>query len=189
MNTNSTLDQAEKRLPDVQAQAKDSQRAMSEAVRAEIGAKQYQEAKEKLVQIETAMNTTFRPFLNRMGALATKSPALPAMVTQWLMQMGQYCDQVPRSVRDGISGFETVIVPLGRDGNLDPNACALLVHSINFGLRAWDGCLRELTQLQNQVECHIRESGWPAAGPSEATIAPTPLHPAEGIKVEQDFKL
>lgn len=63
-------------------------------------------------------------------------------------------------------------VPLWKDGrSVDINERARLVQLIRQDLNSWDGKLSSLECLKTQIECWLRESGWPQAGAAPSTVA------------------
>jgi hypothetical protein len=189
--TNAILDQAEQRVDAVQTTAHTRRQDLIEAMRDEIGRPHYQRAKDQLPEIERAIQKIYRPFLNQVATIAAKAKAsLPAQVQGWLREMDGLCESIPRQVRAGIDGWDTLAPPIWTDGkSLDMAVRGSLVHGIRTLLNSWDGCLTSLKNLTGRVETFIAQSGWPSNQPGAPTMAPAPAREAEEITVEQDFQI
>lgn len=157
------LDNAEARVTDVKTNAQSTQAQQVEAMRDEIGRQAYEQAKAMLPKLDTAIQKTYRPFLDRVAHLETRSNApLPTHVKAWLAEIAKLCDGVPRTIRAGIEGWDGLIPPIWKDGkSLDMSVRGQLVHDIRFSLKNWDGVHSRLDNLKTQTETYIQESGWP----------------------------
>ena len=62
--------------------------------------------------------------------IAAKAKAsLPAQVQRWLCEMDELCTSIPRQVRAGIDGWDTLAPPIWKDGkSLDVAVRASMVH-------------------------------------------------------------
>jgi hypothetical protein len=167
MQTNTILDDAERRLAPAAATAQTRLQEIIEAMREEIGRQHYDQAQGQLVELERVIAHTYRPFLNRVGTIAAKSKApLPAQVQGWLTELATSCDQSPQQVRRGIEAYTTLQVPIWKDGKtVHEHMRRELVGRIRQDLRCWDGMRRFMEQRKGQVEEHIKHTGWPAARP------------------------
>lgn len=126
-----------------------------------------------------------------MATIAAKAKAsLPAQVQRWLCEMDELCTSIPRQVRAGIDGWDTLAPPIWKDGkSLDVAVRAPMVHGTRTLLKSWDGCLTSLKDLTGRVETFIAESGWPSNQAGSITLDSAPLREAEGNEVEQDFSI
>jgi len=126
-----------------------------------------------------------------VATIAAKAKAsLPAQVQGWLCEMDELCTSIPRQVRAGIDGWDTLAPPIWKDEkSLDVAVRAPMVHGTRTLLKSWDGCLTSLKDLTGRVETFIAESGWPSNQAGSITLDSAPLREAEGIKVEQDFSI
>ena len=99
--------------------------------------------------------------------------------------MDELCTSIPRQVRAGIDGWDTLAPPIWKDGkSLDVAVRAPMVHGTRTLLKSWDGCLTSLKDLTGRVETFIAESGWPSNQAGSPPLAPAPPRAAEDIHLE-----
>lgn len=167
MVSNTILDEAEQRIPSVADQARTGREEAIESMRDEIGRNHYGEAKRQLPLLDTAVAEIYRPFINRLAGLESRSKTpLPVSVRAWLTEMGTISESVPRTIREGLSDWDAIEPPIWKvDGkSIDQTVRAATIHGVRTRLRNWDGVRSRLAFLQGQVEQYVRESCWPTRG-------------------------
>jgi hypothetical protein len=192
------LDEAERRMGTAGRSRKEREGAEVAAMHRDIGRESYERAKQALPVIEQEISRTFRPFLDRILALAQAKGAapLPSYIRDSLSAISNTCYGAPIQTKAAIDAYDKLNFTQiqWKDGvTVDEYARQIVVGNTPDMLRLHDGVLSSLQREKNKVEQYMRESGWPTGPVQEPGIMTTGSlpgrEPNRGITVDSDFEL
>lgn len=192
MSHDHVLDQAEQRGTAAAAAEARRLEAIVESVREAVGRALYETAKQRLPAVEEAIRREYLPFVARVSGIAQKAGVvIPNPLREWLTEMGNAADRIPRQIKQGIAEYEGLNgeALLWKDRTPDRDRCPQTIADIQTWLRAHTH-ESSLRQLKGQAERYITDSGWPQRGAASTltTGAPRPATEAE-IRVESEFRV